>query len=80
MLIRLSVRGRGKKFYLFSTASRLVLGPTQSPIQWSPGAFSVGVKRQRREVNHSPPSSAELRNDGAIPPSPIRLNGIVLNN
>jgi hypothetical protein len=32
-----------------------VLGPTQPPIQWVPGA-----KRQGREADHSPPASAEV--------------------
>jgi hypothetical protein len=36
------------------------LGPTQPPIQWAPGAFSLGVKRPGREADHSPPSSAEV--------------------
>jgi hypothetical protein len=31
------------------------LGPTQPPIQWVPGALSLGVKRPGREADHSPP-------------------------
>jgi hypothetical protein len=61
------------------TASRLTPGTTQPPIQWVPGAFSPGVKRQGREADHSPPSSAEVKKDGAIPPLPICLHVIVLN-
>jgi hypothetical protein len=57
-------------FFLFSTASRPVLGPIRPPIQWVPGNLSLGVKRQGPEAVHSPPSSAEIRNDGAIPPLP----------
>jgi hypothetical protein len=45
----------------FTTASRPALGPTQPPIQWVPGTLSVGVKRLGREANHSPPSSAEIK-------------------
>jgi hypothetical protein len=30
----------------------------------------TGVKRQGREADHSPPSSAEVKNGGAIPPIP----------
>jgi hypothetical protein len=40
---------------------RTALGPTQPPIQWVPGALSLGVKRPRREADHSPPSSAEVK-------------------
>jgi hypothetical protein len=43
------IPGRGKIF-LFSTASRPVLGPTQPPIQWVPGTLSPGVKRSGREA------------------------------
>jgi hypothetical protein len=44
------------------------LGPTQPPIQWVPGAVSLGVKWPGREADHSPPSSAEVKMRGAIPP------------
>jgi hypothetical protein len=30
----------------------------------------MGTEEQEREVGHSPPSSAEIENGGAIPPSP----------
>jgi hypothetical protein len=55
------------KSSLFSIASRQALGPTQPPIQWLPGPPSPGVKRQRLEADHSPSSSAEVKNGGAIP-------------
>jgi hypothetical protein len=42
-------------------ASRKALGPTQPPIQWVPGALSLGVKRPVREADHSHPSSAEVK-------------------
>jgi hypothetical protein len=38
------------------------LGPTQLPIQWVPAALSPEVKRPGREADHSPPSSAEVKN------------------
>jgi hypothetical protein len=47
--------------FLFTTVSRTVLGRTQPPIQWVPGVLSVGVKRPGREDDHSPPSSAEVK-------------------
>jgi hypothetical protein len=35
---------RGLGIFLFTTASRTALGPTQPPIQWVPEALSPGVK------------------------------------
>jgi hypothetical protein len=32
--------------------------------------FSLGVMRQGREADHSPPSTSEVNSDGAIPPLP----------
>jgi hypothetical protein len=56
------------------------LGPTQAPIQWVPGALSLGLKRSGREDDHSPPSSAEVNNTSSyISTSPIRLHGVVLS-
>jgi hypothetical protein len=51
----------GLGIFLFTTASRKALGPTQPPIQWVPGALSLGVKRPGREADHSPPPSAEVK-------------------
>jgi hypothetical protein len=45
----------GLGIFLFITASRMALGPTQPPIQWV-----LGIKRPGREADHSPPSSAEV--------------------
>jgi hypothetical protein len=52
---------RGLGIFLFITASRTALGPTQPPIQWAPGALSLEVKRPGREADHSSPSSAEVK-------------------
>jgi len=43
------------------TASRPALGPTQPPIQWVPGALSLGVKWLGHEADHPPPYSAEVK-------------------
>jgi hypothetical protein len=40
--------------------SRPSLRSTQPPIQWVLGALSLGVNRQGREADHSPPTSAEV--------------------
>jgi len=42
--------------------SRPAMGPTQPPIQRGPEALSLGVKRAGREADHSPQSSAEVKN------------------
>jgi hypothetical protein len=56
----------GLGIFLFTTASRTVLEPTQPPIQLVPGALSLGVKRPGREADHSPPSSAEVKERVAL--------------
>jgi len=39
---------QGLGIFLFTFTSRIALVPTQPPIQWVPGALSLGVKRPRR--------------------------------
>jgi hypothetical protein len=53
---------RGGKIFLHSMSSRLALGPTQPPIEWVLRTLSPGVKRLGREADHSPPTSAEVKN------------------
>jgi hypothetical protein len=48
---------QGLGILLFTAASRPALGPTQPPIQCVPGDLSLV-----READHSPPSSAEVKN------------------
>jgi hypothetical protein len=64
--------GRVKNF-LSSKLSRPALRSTQPPIQWVPG-----VKRPGREVDHSPPTSAEVKKMWIYTSTP-RLHGVVLN-
>jgi hypothetical protein len=47
---------------LFTTAFRMVLGPSQPHIQWVSEALSLWVKQPGREADHSLPSSAEVKN------------------
>jgi hypothetical protein len=72
-----SIRGRGKTFS-FSITSGPALGSTLPPTRRVPTAVSPGIKWQGREADHSLPSSAKLKNDGAIPPLPC-LHDVVLN-
>jgi hypothetical protein len=57
------------RIFLFSIASRLALVLSQPPIQWV-----LVVKRQDNEADHSPPSSAEVKNVGANIYYPICFN------
>jgi hypothetical protein len=71
---------RGLGIFLFTTAYRTALGPTQPPIQWVPAAFSLGVKRPGREADHSASSSAEVKNAWTYTfTPPIRFHGVVLS-
>jgi hypothetical protein len=42
------------------------VGPNQTPLQWVLGLFPE-VERPRREVDHSNPSSAEVKNEWSCP-------------
>jgi hypothetical protein len=66
----------GVKNFLFSKLSRLALGSIQPPIQWVLGALSPGVKRQGREADHSPPTSAKVKKMSIYTSTP---HGILLN-
>jgi hypothetical protein len=52
---------QGLGIFLFTTVSKTALGPTQPPIQWVPRSLSLRVQRLGREADHSPPSSAEVK-------------------
>jgi len=51
--------GRGKR--LLSKTSGEALGPNQPPVQWVSSYFPE-AKRQGQEVNHTPQSSAKVKN------------------
>jgi hypothetical protein len=53
---------QGQGFFLFIIACGLALGPTQPPVQWVLGALSWGVKQPGHEADHSPLSSAKVKN------------------
>jgi hypothetical protein len=70
---------QGKEILLCSTASIPALVPMQSPIHLVPWILSLGVKEVRLVADHSPQSSAEIKNEEAKPPLPICLHGVALN-
>jgi len=55
------ISGRGIHFFV-PTTSRPALDSTQFPIQGVLGAFLWGVKCPGRKADHSPPSSAKVKN------------------
>jgi hypothetical protein len=50
------------EIFIFSATYRTALGPIQPPVQWVAEALAQGAKRMGREDDHSPPSSAEVKN------------------
>jgi hypothetical protein len=69
----------GLEIFLLTTTSRPTLGPTQPPIQWVTAALSVEVKRPVCEADHSPPSSAKVKNAWSYTSTPpVRLHGVCL--
>jgi hypothetical protein len=55
-------------------------GPYSASYLMGTGALSPGVKRPGLEADHSPPASAEVKeNVDLYIHSPIRLHGLVLN-
>jgi hypothetical protein len=54
----------GQRIFPLASVSRPALGPTQPPVLCVPGVLSPGVKaRPGRDADHSPPSSAEVKNE-----------------
>jgi hypothetical protein len=65
---------------ILSIVSRPTVGPTHPPIQWVQAVLSPGVKQLGHEADHSPPSSAEVKNVWGYTSTPlIHLNGMVLS-
>jgi hypothetical protein len=61
---------QGQEIFLYPAQFLPAPGPTHPPIKWIAGPVFPGVKRSGREADHSPPSNAEVKNDGAIPQLP----------
>jgi len=60
-----------QEIFLFSGKSKPVLGPSLPPMKWVPGSFPG------RNVDHSPPSTAEVKNKwNYTSPPPIWVYGV----
>jgi hypothetical protein len=82
-ILKVSIPGGRLGIFLFSTASSPAQhSPAQPPIQWVPEILSLGVKRPWHEADHSPPSSAEVKECVELylySPSTSSLRGAQLN-
>jgi hypothetical protein len=59
-----AIPGRGKRIFPLASVSRPALGSTQPPVQWVPGALSLGLKRgQGVMLTTHPPYSAKVENE-----------------
>jgi hypothetical protein len=63
-----SILGRARVFSSPHRPDRL--WGTDPSIQWVPGALFLVAKRPGRQPDHSLPSSADVKNGGAIPRLP----------
>jgi len=70
------------EIFLFATASRPVLKPTQPPIQRVSETLSLAINWMGGEADHSPPHSAEFKNMWSYTstPPPIHFHGTVLSS
>jgi len=70
----------GLGIFLLTTAPKPALRPTQPPIQWATASLFLEVKRLEHEADHSPTSSAEIKNAWSYTSTPpVRLRGVMLN-
>jgi len=67
-------------FILFATASRTSVGSTKPLIQCVSVFVSVVLKRPGYDADHSPPSSAEVKNTWSYTPThAVSLQDAVVN-
>ena len=65
-----SILSRDRKVFSAPKISTLALQTIQPPIQWVSGALSPVVKQLGCEVDHSPQSRAEVKNEGSCISTP----------
>jgi hypothetical protein len=52
-----------QRIFPLTSVPRPALGPIQPPMQWVPGVLSPGQRAAGRDADHSPQSSAEVKNE-----------------
>jgi hypothetical protein len=62
---------QGQGIFLFATASRLTLGPIQTPIQWFRGDISTGQRARGVKLTTRLHLAPRIRMHGAVPPFTI---------
>jgi hypothetical protein len=73
-----SIPGKGKKLFCTTQAPHRLWGPPSVLFSGFRGAVSLRVTQQGREIDHSPQSSAEVKNGGVIyVHSPTLLHDVV---
>jgi hypothetical protein len=65
-----SSKSGGGTIFSFPQRPDRLRDPPSLLSQWVPGAISPWVKLLGHEADHSPPSSAEVKNGGAVPQLP----------
>lgn len=74
------ISGIRQETFLFFEVSRMVLEPTQPPIQQVSGALSPELKLLENTADHSPPPSAKFKNQrryNSIPPLPSYMDNFI---
>jgi hypothetical protein len=73
-MIGVSSPGRGWEFFSSTPWPDRLWNPPQPSIKWVPRALTLGVKWPGREADHSPPSSAEVKNAWSYTSTPNTLS------
>jgi hypothetical protein len=66
------------EIFILTTTSRPALEPTHPSVQWVLGVLSPEVKQQGHEADHSPTSSAKIKNVWSSTSSPP-VYGVLFN-
>jgi hypothetical protein len=77
--IRVQFSGGARDFFFPPQRADWLWDPLRLLSNGYKGLLPLGVKWLRYEADHSLPFRANIKNNGAMPPLPIHLHGVVLN-